>query len=263
MNEVREQVRERADEQVREQADAQVREQVREHYALALTAALDVSGGGCCGDSAECSSFYDEAQVAQLPADARAASMGSGNPTAIAELAPGERVVDLGSGGGIDVLLAARQVGPTGHVYGVDMTDAMLEVARANAERAGATNVEFRRGIIEALPLADASVEVVISNCVINLSPDKPAALAEAFRVLSPGGRLRVADVVAEEPLTESRRMELGDYASCVGGALSRSEYLAELARAGFADAEVTFTRRQPNGVHPAVIRARKPAEQG
>ncbi len=233
-----------------------IREQVREHYALAVTEAVS----SCCG-SGECNSFYDPTQVAGLPIEARAASMGSGNPTAIAELAAGERVVDLGSGGGIDVLLAAQQVGPTGYVYGVDMTDEMLAVARANAERAGAENVEFRKGVIEEIPLEDASVDVVISNCVINLSPDKPAVLAEAFRVLAPGGRVRVADVVSDEPLTPERRAELGNYAGCAAGALSRPEYLAELARAGFVDAEVTFTRREPNGVHPALILARKPQE--
>ncbi len=233
-----------------------IREQVREHYALAVTEAVS----SCCG-SGECNSFYDPTQVAGLPIEARAASMGSGNPTAIAELAAGERVVDLGSGGGIDVLLAAQQVGPTGYVYGVDMTDEMLAVARANAERAGAENVEFRKGVIEEIPLEDASVDVVISNCVINLSPDKPAVLAEAFRVLAPGGRVRVADVVSDEPLTPERRAELGNYAGCAAGALSRPEYLAELARAGFVDAEVTFTRREPNGVHPALIFARKPQE--
>ena len=233
-----------------------VRDEVREHYALAVTAA--VGGTGCCGEAAT-PTFYDEAQVASLPAEARAASMGSGNPTAIADLAAGERVLDLGSGGGIDVLLAARQVGPTGHVYGVDMTDEMLAVARANAARAGAANVEFRRGVIEDLPLDDASVDVVISNCVINLSPDKPAVLAEAFRVLAPGGRLRVADVVAEAPLSDERRAELGAVASCAGGALSDDEYVDLLARAGFVDADVTFTARRDNGVHPAVVRARKP----
>ncbi len=238
----------------------QVRQEVREHYALAVTAAVGAADGGCCGGSAECSTFYYEAQLAGLPAVARAASMGSGSPTAIAELTAGERVVELGSGGGIDVLLAARQVGPTGVAYGVDMTDEMLAVARANAERAGATNVEFRKGVIEALPLDDASVDVVISNCVINLSPDKPAVLAEAFRVLVPGGRLRVADVVAEDPLTAEQRAALGEYAGCAGGALARSEYLAELERAGFADADVTFVQRRANGVHPAVILARKPA---
>lgn len=233
-----------------------IREQVREHYALAVTEAVS----GCCG-SAECNTFYDPAVVASLPVEARAASMGSGNPTAIAELVPGERVVDLGSGGGIDVLLAAQQVGPAGYVYGVDMTDEMLAVARANAERAGAANVEFRKGVIEEIPLDDSSVDVVISNCVINLSPDKPAVLAEAFRVLAPGGRVRVADVVADEPLSPERRAELGEYASCAAGALSRSEYLTELARAGFVDADVSFTRREPNGVHPALIYARKPSE--
>jgi len=233
-----------------------MRDEVREHYALAVTAA--VGGAGCCPEGAT-PAFYDEAQVAGLPAEARAASMGSGNPTAIADLAAGERVLDLGSGGGIDALLAARQVGPTGRVYGVDMTDEMLAVARANAQRAGTTNVEFRRGVIEDLPLDDASVDVVISNCVINLSPDKPAVLAEAFRVLAPGGRLRVADVVAEAPLSDERRAELGELASCAGGALSDDEYVDLLARAGFVDADVTFTARRDNGVHPAVVRARKP----
>ena len=238
-----------------------VREQVREHYALKVVEAVTGAGTGCCGPSAECNAFYDPAQIATLPVEARAASMGSGNPTAIAELAEGERVVDLGSGGGIDVLLAAQQVGPAGHVYGVDMTDEMLAVARANAERAGATNVEFRKGVIEQLPLDDASVDVVISNCVINLSTDKPAVLAEAFRVLAPGGRVRVADVVSDEPLTDERRAQLGEYASCAGGALSDGEYVEMLAQAGFVDPQVTFIGRNPNGVHPAVIRATKPRE--
>ena len=238
-----------------------IRDEVREHYALKVLEAVSGTGSGCCGPSSACSSFYDEAQLAGLPAEARAASMGSGNPTAVAELAPSERVVDLGSGGGIDVLLAAGQVGPTGHVYGVDMTDEMLAVARANARRAGAANVEFRKGVIERLPLDDASVDVVISNCVINLSPDKPAVLAEAFRVLAPGGRLRVADVVSDEPLSDERRAQLGSYASCVGGALSNGEYVDLLTRAGFVDAAVTFTAHRDNGVHPAVIRATKPRE--
>jgi SAM-dependent methyltransferase len=238
-----------------------IRDEVRAHYALTVVEAVSGTGSGCCGPSSACNSFYDEAQIAALPAEARAASMGSGNPTAIAELAPGERVVDLGSGGGIDVLLAAGQVGPSGHVYGVDMTDEMLAVARANAQRAGAANVEFRKGVIERLPLDDASVDVVISNCVINLSPDKPAVLAEAFRVLSPGGRLRVADVVSDEPLSDDRRARLGSYASCVGGALSDGEYVDLLTRAGFVDAAVTFTAHRDNGVHPAVIRATKPRE--
>ena len=237
-----------------------VRDEVREHYALKVVEAVTGTGSGCCGPSAACHAFYDESQLAGLPVEARAASMGSGNPTAIAELAAGERVVDLGSGGGIDVLLAARQVGPTGHVVGVDMTDEMLAVARANAERAGATNVEFRKGVIERLPLDDGSVDVVISNCVVNLSPDKPAVLAEAFRVLAPGGRLRIADVVSDEPLTDERRAELGEYASCAGGALSDDEYVEALTRAGFVDAAVSFTAHRDSGVHPAVVRANKPA---
>lgn len=238
-----------------------IRDEVRAHYALKVVEAVTGTGSGCCGPSTACPSHYDEAQVAGLPPEARAASMGSGDPTAIAELAPGERVVDLGSGGGIDVLLAARQVGPAGHVYGVDMTDEMLAVARANAQRAGADNVEFRKGVIERLPLDDASVDVVISNCVINLSPDKPAVLAEAFRVLAPGGRLRVADVVSDEPLSDERRVRLGHYAGCVAGALSDAEYVDLLTRAGFTDAAVTFTGHQDNGVHPALVRATKPRE--
>ena len=236
-----------------------VRDEVREHYALKVVEAVTGTGSGCCGPSAACHAFYDESQLAGLPVEARAASMGSGNPTAIAELAAGERVVDLGSGGGIDVLLAARQVGPTGHVVGVDMTDEMLAVARANAERAGATNVEFRKGVIERLPLDDGSVDVVISNCVVNLSPDKPAVLAEAYRVLAPGGRVRISDIVAEDRLTPDERAERGSHVGCIAGALSRSEYLHLLTGAGFAAADVDLGAEVADGMHSAIVRARKP----
>jgi ubiquinone/menaquinone biosynthesis C-methylase UbiE len=197
-----------------------------------------------------------------VPAEALAASLGCGNPLMVAELRAGERVLDLGSGGGIDVLLSARRVGATGFAYGVDMTDEMLDLARANAARAGATNVEFRKGTIEDLPLDDAAVDVVISNCVVNLSTDKPAVLSEAFRVLVPGGRFGISDVVAEDHLTHEQRAERGSYVGCIAGALSRTEYLQGLAAAGFVDAEVEFTHPVAEGMHGAIVRARKPAPQ-
>ena len=164
-----------------------------------------------------------------------------------------------GSGGGIDVLLSARRVGPSGHGYGVDMTDEMLELANANKAKAGATNVEFLKGTIEDVPLPDAAVDVVISNCVINLSTDKPAVLAEMFRVLAPGGRIGVSDVVAEDQLTPADRAERGSYVGCIAGALSRSEYLDGLAAVGFVDADVTFTHEAAPGMHSALVRATKP----
>ena len=188
------------------------------------------------------------------------ASLGCGNPTAVADLREGERVLDLGSGGGIDVLLSARRVGPAGFAYGVDMTDDMLDLARANAARAGAANVEFRKGEIENLPLPDASVDVVISNCVINLSTDKPAVLAEMFRVLVPGGRIGISDVVAEDHLSPGDRAAAGSYVGCIAGALSRTEYLDGLAAAGFTEASVTFTHEAAPGIHSAIIRAAKQA---
>ena len=169
-------------------------------------------------------------------------------------------MLDLGSGGGIDVLLSARRVGPSGFAYGVDMTDDMLTLARANAAKAGATNVEFRKGEIERLPLPDACVDVVISNCVINLSVDKPAVLAEMFRVLIPGGRIGITDVVAEDHLSPADRAAAGSYVGCIAGALSRSEYLDGLSAAGFADASVSFTTEAAPGMHSAIIRAVKPA---
>jgi arsenite methyltransferase len=204
-------------------------------------------------------SLYRDGETDGLPADAVTASMGCGNPLAVAELRAGERVLDLGSGGGIDVLLSARRVGPSGHAYGVDMTDEMLALARANATKAGARNVTFLKGQIEAVPLPDASVDVVISNCVINLSTDKPAVLAEMFRVLVPGGRIGVADVVAEDHMSAADRAAAGSYTGCVAGALSRSEYLAGLAAAGFTDASVTFTHEAVPGMHSAIVRAVKP----
>jgi SAM-dependent methyltransferase len=250
---------------------ADIREQVREHYALAATRSTAADGDGCCGSGCGCggaaeavddrfgAALYDATEVAGIPVEAVAASLGCGNPLAVAELTPGERVLDLGSGGGIDVLLSARRVGPTGFAYGVDMTDEMLDLARTNATRAGATNVEFRKGTIEELPFDDGAVDVVISNCVVNLSPDKPAVLAEVFRVLAPGGRVGISDVVAEDHLTPDERAERGSYVGCVAGALSRAEYLDGLAAVGFADADVTFTHQVADGMHSAAVRARKP----
>ncbi len=257
----------------------EIREQVRARYALAAINVSASSGAGCCGGgdsgcggadvgpSARDALVIDERFGAGLygddaqdaPAEALAASLGCGNPILVAELREGERVLDLGSGGGLDVLLSARRVGPTGFAYGVDMTDEMLDLARANAAKAAATNVEFRKGTIEDLPLEDGAVDVVISNCVINLSTDKPAVLSEAFRVLVPGGRLGISDVVAEDHLTPEQRAERGSYVGCIAGALSRSEYLAGLATAGFVDAEVTLTAPVADGMHSAIIRARKP----
>jgi arsenite methyltransferase len=234
----------------------EIREQVRAHYARAAT-----SVGGCCGPSVEpcCDTLYPAEDIAALPVTAARASLGCGNPLLVAELHPGQTVLDLGSGGGIDVLLSARRVGPTGHVYGLDMTEEMLELARRNAAEAGASNAEFLRGEIEAVPLPDASVDVIISNCVINLSADKPAVFAEMFRVLRPNGRVGVSDVVAEDRLTPAQRAERGDWAGCVAGALSRTEYVDGLTAAGFADVEVTFSHAVGDGMHSAIIRARRP----
>jgi arsenite methyltransferase len=271
-----------------DQAGTDLREHVRAVYAEAARAVLDPrpdvtaqsceSAGlsSCCETSADtacCStgsagldtaemfspSLYGEGETDGLPEEALLASLGCGNPIAVADLLEGERVLDLGSGGGIDVLLSARRVGAAGVAYGVDMTDDMLALARANAAKAGATNVEFLKGEIEAIPLPDAAVNVVISNCVINLSTDKPAVLAEMFRVLVPGGRIGIADVVAEDHMTQSDRAEAGPYVGCIAGAMSRSEYLEGLASAGFADASVTFTHEEAPGIHSAIVRAVKP----
>jgi len=259
-----------------DKAQAALREEVRERYATAARVVLGQApatdsgccGGGCRGTGSEAldtaglfgSLLYADGETDGLPEEAVLASLGCGNPVAVAELREGERVLDLGSGGGIDVLLSARRVGPSGFAYGVDMTDEMLALARANAARAGAANVEFRKGEIEALPLPDAAVDVVISNCVINLSVDKPAVLAEMFRVLVPGGRIGISDVVAEDHLTTADRAAAGSYAGCIAGALSRAEYLAGLAAAGFSDPSVTFTNEAGGGLHSAIIRAVKPA---
>ena len=255
----------------------QLRELVRERYAAAAltvtsgqgTASCcddDCGGGTCCGgtvsgaDDTFGSALYASLDRDSLPVAAVAASLGCGNPTAVAELRHGERVLDLGSGGGIDVLLSARRVGETGFVYGVDMTDEMLDLARANAAKAGANNVTFIKGTIEDIPLPDESVDVVISNCVINLSVDKPKVIREMFRVLAPGGRIGISDVVAEDHLSPEERAERGSYVGCIAGALSRKEYLSGLASAGFTAASVHFTHQAAEGMHSAIIQATKPA---
>jgi arsenite methyltransferase len=238
----------------------ELREQVRQRYAEAAKA-----GSGCCNESC-CSedfgeSLYTAEQRDELPDAAALASLGCGNPTAVADLREGEVVLDLGSGGGVDVILSAKRVGATGVAYGLDMTDEMLALARANAADAGATNVHFLKGVIEQVPLPAASVDVVISNCVINLSVDKPAVLTEMARVLKPGGRLGISDVVAEDRLNPKQRAERGSYVGCIAGALSRSEYVTGLEAAGFEDVSVEFTHEVADGMHGAIVRAVKTRE--
>ena len=232
---------------------------VREKYGEAAKRAIRGEKSSCCGSSADSSgccgtsdsscgdpitsNLYNEAEKGSLPETAVRASLGCGNPTALAELRPGETVLDLGSGGGIDVLLSARRVGPTGKAYGLDMTDEMLELARKNQSDAGVTNVEFLKGEIEAIPLPDASVDVIISNCVINLSGDKDRVLAEAFRVLKPGGRFAVSDVVVRGPVPEVIRKSLDLWVGCIAGAMEETEYIGKLERAGFTAIGVEPTR--------------------
>jgi len=237
-----------------------IREKVREEYAQVARRAAN-QGGACCGAPAAAnpivprpSDLYGEGEIASLPAEAVAAWAGCGNPTALAELKPGETVLDLGSGGGIDVLLSARRVGPTGKAYGLDMTDEMLAVARDSQRKAGVQNAEFLKGEIEHIPLPDNSVDVIISNCVINLSADKDRALGEAFRVLKPGGRFAVSDIVVrgEMPAEIRRRVEL--WAGCIAGALEESEYQSKLAKAGFEQIEVEPTRIYTAADAPAFL---------
>jgi arsenite methyltransferase len=243
----------------------ELREQVRERYAQAALGVESGTGcgcgdGGCCGDESSFgSALYDADERVGVPADAVSASLGCGNPLAVADLHPGETVLDLGSGGGIDVLLSARRVGPEGTVYGLDMTDEMLSLAKRNAAEAGATNVHFLKGLIEDIPLPAESVDVVISNCVVNLSTDKPAVLREIARVLRPGGRVGITDVVAEDRLSVEERAERGDFVGCVAGALSETEYRSGLEHAGLVDVEVRFTHSVADGMHSAIVRAAKP----
>jgi arsenite methyltransferase len=246
-----------------------VREEVRERYAEAATnlaagcgCGCDCESIGCCGEEATTKfgqGLYPVDERAGLPETAVAASLGCGNPLAIVELREGETVLDLGSGGGIDVLLSARRVGPEGKVYGLDMTDEMLELAEQNARTAKATNVHFLKGLIEDIPLASESVDVVISNCVVNLSPEKDRVLTEIARVLRPGGRIGISDVVTEDRLSPADRAERGSHVGCIAGALSVSEYRDGLDAAGLADVEVELTHTVADGMHGAIVRARKP----
>jgi len=247
-----------------------LREQVRARYADAATAVAQGETGSYqaagCGEASGLthqagfgSELYPAIERHGLPSAAVAASLGCGTPLAVAQLRTGETVLDLGSGGGIDVLLSARRVGPAGKAFGLDMTDEMLDLARANALTAGAGNVEFLKGHIEAIPLPSGHVDVVISNCVINLAADKDVVFAEIFRILRPGGRLGVTDVVAEDYLTAAERAERGDHVGCIAGALSFAQYRAGLTRAGFAGIEITPTHAVADGMHSAIIQAVKP----
>ena len=246
----------------------ELREAVRSKYAEAARAAAGgekagCGSGGCCADGAAESDFgealYAAEERGELPETAVLASLGCGNPTAVAELREGETVLDLGSGGGIDVILSAKRVGPTGRAFGLDMTDEMLALARANAAEAEVGNAIFLKGAIEDVPLPAGSVDVIISNCVINLSVDKAAVLTEMARVLRGGGRLGISDVVAEDRLTPDERAARGDYVGCIAGALSVGEYEAGLKAAGFADVSVTFTHEVADGMHGAIVTAVKP----
>ncbi len=247
-----------------------IHEEVRARYAEAAIAASarrsdSEAQASCCGPDGSAvygDHLYGETERASLPEAAVLASLGCGNPTAVAELREGERVLDLGSGGGIDVILSARRVGPSGRAFGVDMTDEMLELAVRNAADAGVTNVEFVRGTIESIPLPSSTIDVVISNCVINLAADKAEVFREIARVLRPGGRLGVSDVVADDALTPAERGERGSFAGCIAGALSFSEFRAGLAAVGLTDVEVVPTHAVADGLHAAIIRATKPVAE-
>ncbi len=250
-----------------------IRDEVRERYAQAARMVTDQGikaedSGGCCGSSAgSCcgpqtslgAELYGDADRNVLPDTAVLASLGCGNPTAVAELREGETVLDLGSGGGIDVLLSAARVGAEGKVYGLDMTEEMLALALENKAKAGVENVEFLKGYIEAIPLPANTIDVVISNCVINLSADKQAVFAEMFRVLRPGGRIGITDIVAADELTVEQRGERGSYVGCIAGALSFAEYEAGLAAAGFEAISIQATHEVADSMHSAIVRAHKP----
>jgi arsenite methyltransferase len=252
-----------------------VLEQVRERYASAARAIAErqavgeagATAGGqppvsmtdASGEQVFGAALYEPGEAAEAPASAIAASLGCGAPTAVADLEEGETVLDLGSGAGADVLISARRVGPTGRAIGLDMTDEMLALARSNAEQAGAENVEFHKGHIEAIPLPDASVDVVISNCVLNLSGDKPRVLREAARVLRPGGRLAISDVIADEDMDDATRADIKQWTGCIAGALTRQGFEEALAGAGLVDVEVRETHRVHEHAASAIVRARKP----
>ena len=254
----------------------ELREAVRQRYADAASvastgrAACDCGGGECCehvsDEGGYGAALYGTSERDELPETAVLASLGCGNPTAAADLREGETVLDLGSGGGIDVILSAKRVGPTGAAYGLDMTDEMLALAQTNAREAGVSNVHFLKGVIEQIPLPANSVDVVISNCVINLSTDKPAVLAEISRVLRPGGRIGISDIVAEDHLSPEERAERGAWVGCIAGALSKSEYEAGLEAAGFEGITVDFTYEAADEMHGAIVKAvktREPASKG
>ena len=245
----------------------EIREAVRARYAAVAGSVTDGSSASCCGTATVLgdeearvfgAGLYDASERSELPDAATMASLGCGNPTAVAELEAGEIVLDLGSGGGIDVLLSARRVGPTGKAYGLDMTDEMLALARENQRQAGVENVEWLRGEIEAIPLPAESVDVVISNCVINLSGDKPRVLAEAARVLKPGGRFAVSDVIADGDVDEATRADMAQWTGCIAGALTRHEFEQALLGAGFEEVEITETHRVHDRAGSAIVRARK-----
>ena len=261
-----------------ELTDADIRETVRERYAAAARAAAESQGCGCGPASASSSccgaetlpadasgeqvfgeAMYDRGEVQGVPQAAVQASLGCGVPTAVADLHEGETVLDLGAGAGADVLISAGRVGPTGKAIGLDMTDEMLDLARANAQEAGVENVEFVKGHIEELPLPDASVDVVISNCVINLSGDKPRVLREAARVLRPGGRFAVSDVIADPDMDDATRADMAQWTGCIAGALTEQEFQHALTAAGLADIEIRETHRVHEHAASAIIRARKP----
>jgi SAM-dependent methyltransferase len=255
----------------RDMNNLEITEKVRERYAAAATSVDESCCGSDCSTPAASDAFetsgtgdfgawlYEASELADIPDGAALASLGCGNPTAVASLTIGETVLDLGSGAGIDVLLSAQRVGPRGYVYGIDMTDEMLDLARTHQSQAGATNVEFRKGMIEDLPLDDSAVDVVISNCVINLSADKPSVISEMFRVLKPGGRIGISDVVADNELSEEERLERGSWVGCIAGALSFDEYARQLATAGFVDISIESTHVVADGMHSATVKATKP----
>ena len=250
-----------------------MREEVKERYAAAARAvgehqnassvssccAPAVSTTDACGQQVFGGALYESEEAAHAPGSAVEASLGCGVPTAVADLKAGETVLDLGSGAGADVLISARRVGPTGRAIGLDMTDEMLELARANAEKAGAENVEFHKGYIEEIPLPDASVDVVISNCVLNLSGDKPKVIREAARVLRPGGRFAISDVIADENMDDATRADMQQWTGCIAGALTRAQFETALSAAGLVDVEIRESHRVHDQAASAIIRARKP----
>ena len=239
----------------------QVHELVRERYAQSAIAVLESSTACCAPGQGVGPELYSALERDELPDAAVMASLGCGNPIAVADLHPGERVLDLGSGGGIDVLLSAKRVGPSGRAYGLDMTDEMLALAQRNIAEAGAKNVELLKGHIEEIPLPAESIDVVISNCVVNLAADKPAVFREIARVLRPGGRIGITDIVADNDLSPEQRAERGSYVGCIAGALSFAEFEQGLRAVGMTDVSVTSTHTVAEGMHGAIIKATKPGD--